>query len=231
MIIERKIIQLDDLVENTWNPNQMSPSQWDALGESFQEFSAIDPLTVRKHPDKDGYQIIDGAHRYRKAKEMGLLDLPCDVIEVSDTQAKRLTQILNRTRGQDDPVKLKELLDSLVSEVGVEQTISGMAIADEEALNTVLSELKGKIESVESEDNAYSDDDTLGWDDAFDKVQEGDKEPFQQMTITLHDEQKDIVDDAFRRAKQDDLYDDTVNSNSNGNALFVVCQKYLNGIS
>ena len=140
----RKIIPIEDLKENPWNPNQMSTKAWEALGESISEFGEIDALIVRSHGD--GFQIIDGAHRYRWAKERGIEELPCDVVEVSDSQAKRLTQILNRTRGEDDPAKLKELLDSLISEIGADEAISGMAIADVDELDELLKDLESEID-------------------------------------------------------------------------------------
>ena len=54
---------------------------------------------------------------------------------------------------------------------------------------------------------------------------DGDKEPFQQMTFTLSDEQAEIVQDTIKKAKQND-FGDTGNENSNGNALWWICQSY-----
>ena len=54
---------------------------------------------------------------------------------------------------------------------------------------------------------------------------DGDKEPFQQMTFTLSDEQAEIVQDTIKKAKQND-FGDTGNENSNGNALWWVCNSY-----
>lgn len=65
-------------------------------------------------------------------------------------------------------------------------------------------------------DNDYSEDFSLP---------DGDKEPFQQMTFTLSDEQAEIVRDTIKKAKQSD-FGDTGNENSNGNALWWICQSY-----
>jgi len=54
---------------------------------------------------------------------------------------------------------------------------------------------------------------------------DGDKEPFQQMTFTLSDEQAEIVKDKLKLAKQND-FGDTGNENSNGNALWWICNSY-----
>ena len=53
----------------------------------------------------------------------------------------------------------------------------------------------------------------------------GDKEPFKQMTFTLSDEQAEIVENAIKKAKEND-FGDTGNENSNGNALWWICDSY-----
>lgn len=57
-----------------------------------------------------------------------------------------------------------------------------------------------------------------------------DKSPFQQKTFTLADIQADVVDAALSKAKSDPLFsqDTGGNLNSNGNALYVIAQRYLN---
>ena len=61
----------------------------------------------------------------------------------------------------------------------------------------------------------------------IDKLADGDKEPFQQKTFTLHDEQAAIVDDAVTLARTSPLADTGLNENSNGNALALICQQWL----
>lgn len=55
----------------------------------------------------------------------------------------------------------------------------------------------------------------------------GDREPFQQMTFTLHDSQVETVKQAIDKAKHGASFDDMPNENSNGNALAVVAGAYL----
>ena len=55
----------------------------------------------------------------------------------------------------------------------------------------------------------------------------GEKEPFQQKTFTLHDEQADIVDDAIVLARTNPLADTGLNDNTNGNALALICEQWL----
>jgi len=61
------------------------------------------------------YEIIDGEHRWKAAKQLGYEKVPCwDLGPVDDETAKQLTIVLNETRGQPDDSRLKNLLDDLL---------------------------------------------------------------------------------------------------------------------
>jgi len=55
----------------------------------------------------------------------------------------------------------------------------------------------------------------------------GDREPFQQMTFTLSDDQAQDVKRAMDAAKKAGPFVDSVNENSNGNALARIVEVYL----
>lgn len=60
----------------------------------------------------------------------------------------------------------------------------------------------------------------------------GDKEPFQQITFTLADEQAEKVKEALETVKKSENYkyvDTMGNENSNGNALYCIVLEWLNG--
>jgi ParB-like chromosome segregation protein Spo0J len=61
----------------------------------------------------------------------------------------------------------------------------------------------------------------------FPVLPEGDRAPYQQITFTLHDTQVAVVQAAVTAAKQRGPFDETVNANSNGNALARICETYL----
>ena len=144
-------IKVADLDPNPWNPNKMSSTVFKALEESFDEFGTdLTPLVVRHLGDR--FQIIDGEHRYTLAQKKSINELPCIVVDYSDSDCKRLTQILNRTRGEDDPVKLKELFESLLDELPKEDIIKGLPYATPEDLDSVLLGLEEAIESMGDDD-------------------------------------------------------------------------------
>lgn len=64
------------------------------------------------------------------------------------------------------------------------------------------------------------------------ELKSGDKEPFQQMTFTFADAQAEIIKEAISKAKKSENYNyvETYgNENTNGNALFMIVQEWLNG--
>jgi ParB family transcriptional regulator, chromosome partitioning protein len=57
----------------------------------------------------------------------------------------------------------------------------------------------------------------------------GDKPEFQQMTFTLHDDQVEVVLNALRNAKEKGGAKSAMNDNSNGNAIYFICEAFLHG--
>lgn len=56
---------------------------------------------------------------------------------------------------------------------------------------------------------------------------DGDREPFQQMTFTVSDEQAETIKAALAKAKKDAPFTNTDNENSNGNALARIAEHYV----
>lgn len=101
---------------NPWNPNHMKPRQQESVQESILAYGQVLELLVRPHPDIEGeYQIIDGEHRFNVLPEM----VYCNVIYgLTDPHAKKLTIIMNETRGQADKIELAQLLNEIQSDFG-----------------------------------------------------------------------------------------------------------------
>lgn len=108
-------VKVSDLVQNPWNPNQQQPIIYESLKKSILKYGWIQYPVVREYVGQ--YQIIDGEHRCKAAKELNIetvkvLVLGDDIIEVTDSDAMLLTQLLN-TRGQDDVLRRAELLKKI----------------------------------------------------------------------------------------------------------------------
>jgi ParB-like chromosome segregation protein Spo0J len=58
------------------------------------------------------------------------------------------------------------------------------------------------------------------------ELADGDRDPFRQMTFTVHDSQFEKIEAAIKRAKSKGGGDSAVNENSNGNALAFICEAF-----
>lgn len=125
------LLDITKVKPNTWNPNVQNERQFTAEIESILSNGFLAPILVRK--EGDTYQIIDGEHRYKAlnkiiedgktgVKNVGELvsskKIPSIVIDVDEVHAKRLTIIMNETRGRADLAKLGDLLNAIAPELG-----------------------------------------------------------------------------------------------------------------
>jgi ParB/RepB/Spo0J family partition protein len=106
-------ILVSHLVPNPWNPNVMTEEDLQKEMASISEFGFVDPMTVRWMGSEDVYQIIDGEHRWKAAKRLGLESVPCIVLEATDEVAEQLTIVLNDLRGKPNEEKLAALVKDL----------------------------------------------------------------------------------------------------------------------
>jgi hypothetical protein len=128
-----------------------------------------------------------------------------DLPDASDPRAKKLSIYANRVAEVDLDYDLEVL-----AELHEEVDLSEMFFADE-------------IEALMGKEKPPSDSE---WNNALGDLPSGDKEPFQQMTFTLHDEQVEQVKAAMEVSKKMGGFD-SPNQNSNGNALARICEIFL----
>lgn len=100
----------------------------DELAESIGRHGIIQPLTVRKQ--KSGrYQIIAGERRWRAARQAGLSEVPCIVIEADDGLAAELALIENLQREDLNPIEEAEGFRVLIEEYGLTQEEAAERVA------------------------------------------------------------------------------------------------------
>jgi hypothetical protein len=182
---------------------------------------SLDPSNVRKHSRRNLDAIKASLRKFGQQKPI--------VVD-----AKGIVLAGNGTLTAAQELGWTEIQIVRTDLAGVEAT--AFAIADnrtaelaewEDSLNDVLKSLQD--EGVDLADLGYSPED-LGQFAAnavgMPELASGDKQPFQQKTFTLHDEQAEEVDAAIAKAKQMGHGESGVNENSNGNALAFVCQSF-----
>lgn len=109
-----------------------------------------------------------------------------------------------------------------------------LAVMDNSSSDSSEFELPLLLEDFEAVDLSEMGVEFDGVDCATDmpELASGDKEPFQQMSFTLADGQAEVIKEAIATAKKDQNYDFVErmgNENSNGNALYMIVQEWLNG--
>jgi ParB-like nuclease domain len=130
--LDARVVPIGDLYANPWNVNAMDERGYEATRESIRDGGFLDPVTVRAHPTREGkWQIIDGEHRWKAAKDEGLKAISINVLALpDDEQAKKLSLILNQ-HGQADKLSLAKLIKGLAAKLGPEAR-RGLAYSEEE---------------------------------------------------------------------------------------------------
>jgi hypothetical protein len=146
------------------------------------------------------------------AKMLELPEIPVVWVDVGEAEEKRILAADNRTAelGGYDEAVLASLLQGIQDDGG----LLGTGYAEDD-LTDLIDALTPAGEEM--------------WGDAFGALPDGDKEPFQQMSFTLHDSQAEMVREALAQAKDRESFDGSPNENSNGNALAALAAAYLGG--
>ena len=116
--LEIVFIKVDSIIPNIWNPNIVPEDILAKLRAEIRQHGLTVPITVRS--SGNGYEIVDGYHRWLICKELGLQEIPCIIQDFSDTEAKIKTLQLNYMKGSPIPVKLASLIHDLNKEIKLE---------------------------------------------------------------------------------------------------------------
>jgi len=93
---------------NSWNYNRQTDAVYRAVVESIRRDGFVLPVVVRQNDNY--YEIIDGEHRWKAAKELAYKEIPVIVLKADDVHAKALTIRFNETKGEPDDGALAKLL-------------------------------------------------------------------------------------------------------------------------
>lgn len=162
-------IEVGKISEAENNPNVMEPERFNLLVKAIKKIGFVQPILVRKVIG-GGYEVVDGHHRLKAAKEIGLAEVPCVVADIGHEQAKAVQVGMNRLRGELDLTKvgagMSELLDA------------GWSIDDLTLTGFTLEEIGSLVESIRS-----TTEDVLRGADA--SVPENDDKPIKPFLIEL----------------------------------------------
>lgn len=109
---EKKIVNINDVIPNPWNPNVQTQSMFEKEVASIEELGMLGSILVRE--TAGCYQILDGEHRWKGCKKLGYTEIPVESMgEIPDQEAKLLTVLLNNIKGKDDVEKLAKVFEEL----------------------------------------------------------------------------------------------------------------------
>jgi ParB family chromosome partitioning protein len=123
-------IPTDRIEPDSVNPNEMADSLLEALTEDIREKGFVQPVLVR--PSGDTYLIVDGEHRWRVLKDLGVETVPCVIDDRNEDDARLRMVSMNRLRGKFVPTKLAGVLADLSDEMGEEMLTEVLGMDDGE---------------------------------------------------------------------------------------------------
>ena len=191
-------------------------NQQDSLGGVLDEVGWVQDVIVNKRTseewgaDQNIETLVDGHLRITLALRNGdETPVPVKYVDLSPDEERLVLLTLDPlgAMAASDKAKLDELMRAVQS--------------DDDRVQAMIAEIAEKQGIIPVDEN--------DWTDAFGKLPDEDRAPFQQMTFTLHDVQVEVVKDAIRKAGKEGDFDDSENQNGNGNALAWICEAYLNG--
>jgi len=196
------VLPLDAIEDFQGNLKKRGKKEIDAIITSIEKYGFSFPFFVW---NGDGHnRCLDGHGRIQALAEMRkqgvLLPLfPVAYIDAKDeSEAKQKLLRLNSQYGAMSIDSVLEFTDGMQVDWG-ELALSG-----------------GTLQIVGMDAESDMPD-----------LKTGDREPFQQMTFTLADEQADTIKQAVDNAKAIGAGESEINENSNGNALAFICEDYL----
>jgi ParB-like chromosome segregation protein Spo0J len=190
---------LDDLIPYARNSRTHSDEQVAQIAASIREFSFTNPILI----DEQG-GIIAGHGRVLAARKLKIEEIPTITLAGLTEAQKRAYVIADNKLALNAGWDMDMLRAEIEDLQGADFDLSLIGFGDEE-LSKITESIEADMPDLDS----------------------GDREPFQQKTFILHDEQAAVVDDAITAARTSPLADTGINENSNGNALALICAEWL----
>ena len=115
------------------------PQKMQQLVQSVKEHGVLEPLLVRPLSEEE-YELVAGERRYRAALEVGLIEVPVVVRQLSDDEALQLALIENLHREDLNPVEETEGILQLIALKLSQPTTAVIKI-----LHRMQNETEGKV--------------------------------------------------------------------------------------
>jgi len=81
-----RAVPIDKVKANDYNPNVVSEDILAKLRAEISQKGLCEPIHVRSRGD--GYEIVDGFHRWQICRDLGWEEVPCIIQDYDDNEAK-----------------------------------------------------------------------------------------------------------------------------------------------
>lgn len=124
-VLNVKMVNIDKVVANDYNPNKVAPPEMKLLKHSIEEDGYTQPIVTYYDKENDQYIVVDGFHRYRCALEyFNLKQIPIVTIDKDIGSRMASTIRHNRARGTHQIIDMSKIVIDLSSRGWSEGEIS-----------------------------------------------------------------------------------------------------------
>jgi ParB family chromosome partitioning protein len=117
-----KSIPIAQIVKNPFQPRtEFNLEELHELQESIKATGLLQPITVRRRPGKDGFELIAGERRLRAATKLGWKEIPAIIKEIDDKTILSLALVENLQRADLNPIEEGEGYQKLAEDFGLTQ--------------------------------------------------------------------------------------------------------------
>ena len=187
------------------NPRKLKDSAIEKVAMSLKEYGFRQPIVV----DKDRI-IVVGHTRYRASKKLGLKEVPITIADNLTPEKINAYRIADNRTAEESEWDYKLLQEEFSNLVDEKFNLELTGFNEDELKKYLAMEEDFEVDLPEINDE--------------------DKQPLQQKTFTLHNEQYEIVQQALDYIKKQNI-DDSINDNRNGNAITEICKLFYERIS
>lgn len=108
-------INIDDIFPNTYQPRRyFNEDALQELSASIKEHGIIQPITVRKMGEK--FELVAGERRWRAARIAELRNVPCNIVEITDTESAEIALLENLQREDLNYMEVAEAYYNLIND-------------------------------------------------------------------------------------------------------------------
>lgn len=124
-VLNVKMVDIDKVIANDYNPNKVAPPEMQLLKHSIEEDGYTQPIVTYYDKNRDIYIVVDGFHRYRVAKEfLQLKQIPIVTIDKDLENRMASTIRHNRARGTHQIIDMSRIVITLTENGWSEGQIS-----------------------------------------------------------------------------------------------------------